>query len=208
MKFRPHRLRRVSTVRSEDGVTLVELMIVLVVFAILTAGSIYGLRGAKRASHINLAVATARPYDQAVRAFAADHAGRVPLPLQARTGPFDRVDWASGADARWGPTDPLARQSGQQDGPGRGSYVRSIPTSVTDGRIGIGGDGYCTGTAGPGNGTHGCIEYIPEPTTPSAPQIDTYELRVYWHRPGDGDKAYSCSFGSDVAPGDFTRCEG
>lgn len=160
----------------------------MTVVAILLAMTALSFRGHKTSGSAALAVSTAQAYAQAVDQFANDHAGRVPQGMGVTVSGI--TDWRSGSDAEWGPRDRLARQSGQLSGAAAelGSYLRSKPESVGDGRIGVGGS---IGTTG----TWGWIEYAP------AANMTDYEIKVFNRKAG-----YVCSIGTKL-PASSVNCK-
>lgn len=69
----------------ESGFSLVELIVVLLIAGILMGAFAMSGRGTKDSAAVQLGVATAKSYNDAVSNFVTDHGGRTPK--------FDTIDW-------------------------------------------------------------------------------------------------------------------
>lgn len=105
--------------RTERGIGVVEITVVLVIIAILMAIVTLSFRGSKRATYYRAAVASASIYGEAVEAYMADNAQVAPVigkvepgdtqavwpddAKQVIAGPRDRLLVMSPQDPRWRP---------------------------------------------------------------------------------------------------------
>lgn len=114
--------------RSERGLTLVEIVVVLAIIGVLVGLGMQQIRGARGTGGSALARVTAHAYADAVEQFAVDHGGRAPnAPGSA--------DWASGANAEWGPkAEALGMSAGAVADPQR-RYMRKRPEPIQDGSV-------------------------------------------------------------------------
>jgi len=106
---------------SESGITLIEIIVVMIIVAILGALST-GLIGSSKATGRQLeAVAVGGVYARAAEAFARDHGNRFP------TAPGVSGDWAGGVGAQKGPISPALDAQRY--------YVNLVPESVQRGSV-------------------------------------------------------------------------
>ena len=108
----------------EDGFTIVELLIAMLIIVILVVVAIKAFGGAKGATYANEAKAAGSAYLQAVSQFQADNANRLPAANQ----------W----DAQRGPRNLLNQP-----------YMKTAPEGVLAGRIGV--SNTCPGGNPPGS---------------------------------------------------------
>ncbi|MCW2956249.1 MAG: hypothetical protein JWO69_1118 [Thermoleophilia bacterium] len=106
---------------SEQGFSLVELIVVMVIVAILAAITMMSFGSSKDAANRGKVVAVAQSYDQAIASFALDHTGRMPVPGSR--------DWPT---VTRGPVEPSITVGGAQQ-----PYMRTIPEAVGDGVVAV-----------------------------------------------------------------------
>ncbi|MBC7644368.1 MAG: prepilin-type N-terminal cleavage/methylation domain-containing protein [Thermoleophilia bacterium] len=124
----------------EDGFTLVELLVVLVIIAILMAVAVMSFTGAKKTSYHRNAIAAAESYRDAVDAYMADNGNVAPA--------LGSAAWSA---ASAGPVDALVQNK---------PYIRTTPEAISDGNVSIGAPG---GRAAPG--TRAFIAYTSSGST-------------------------------------------
>lgn len=114
--------------RSEAGVTIIELLIVIAVITLLTAIVMPALTTARASGRLRETVDAARALERLIEAFQADRAGRVPEP--------GRPDWI---DASAGPVDLFGRpylNGGTIDALANGRVTVQLDAPVDPGNAG------------------------------------------------------------------------
>jgi prepilin-type N-terminal cleavage/methylation domain-containing protein len=104
--------------RSEAGVSLVEMLVVLAIVAVLIGMLVSHMGGSKDTGNKTVGRHVARAYYEVAVDFASDNGGAVPKP--------GTLQWPTARPER-GPVNFLNEQSDQR-------YLRNIPEAVTDGR--------------------------------------------------------------------------
>jgi prepilin-type N-terminal cleavage/methylation domain-containing protein len=167
-------------VDAERGVSLVEVVVVLLIVAILAGSILAGRNSTKRAGAVTAARAAGASYHDAIEAFMRDHGGRVPI-----WG--DNNDWrdsalsgsgvpaGSGAGGQWGPINVSAVSK---------PYLEKIPEGIASGRVVIVNSG--TTTSSPGVRSRLVYQAIPP---------RRYRLSV--QRATDTSWATACEFGTE-----------
>lgn len=104
--------------RSESGVTLLEMLVVLVIIAILIGLLVSNMGGSKDTASKAAGRQVARAYYETAVDFASDNGGAVPRP--------GTTDWPT-SRPELGPVNFLNKTAQQR-------YLRNVPEAVTDGR--------------------------------------------------------------------------
>lgn len=181
-------LTTLSRARRENGHTMIELLVVLVIIGILMTFAIIYMTGAKRAVNTNRAVTAAQPYVDAIIRFKATHGGRVPIATS--------TEWPSLAP------DPSPTAVLPSGGIGRGPrstvtskyLMRKVPFDIQDGTIEMG-----IGTPAP---TSDALAYLRVRILCFTPACKKYQIDVYRRpqgKPWDPDPACAIS-NLDTAP--------
>ncbi len=119
---------RVGTRRAESGVSLVEIVAVVLITAILLSLSWNAVRSSRATGRTLSALAAAHAYGNAIDLFARDHKGRYPA------GP-GTADWPTNGPNGVG-GGPAADVLGQ-----RRYYLRSLPEAIENGSVTFNGSG-------------------------------------------------------------------
>lgn len=109
----------------ESAVGLLEILIVLFLIAVMLTIGLHGIRSARSAGTLNVAIASAQDYASAIDRFRRDHNGRYPRPPGS-------ADWPGGDDAIRGPRSASL---------GTNTYLRKVPEAVQSGIVVIGARG-------------------------------------------------------------------
>jgi prepilin-type N-terminal cleavage/methylation domain-containing protein len=175
-------LRR-SSDRHDDGFTLVELIVAMVIMAILLAVAVSTFSGAKSNGYHKEAVATARSFESSIESFAADHNGRVPnFPDE-----FVNIEGAPGRGGL-GARDTLTDRA----------YMRTPADGVKNGRIRFGGRNLTTQD----KGVRSIIRYIPN----VGDNQRRYWLQVVSPKAGEWTDTQQCYLGNVPPPTGEREC--
>lgn len=167
----------VPTHPRQDGFSLIELIVVLIIISILMAVAIPHFLGARKTSMHRQVAAAANSYAEAIESFRLDHGGRPP-----QLGDQDEWPTAQVAD---GPQNSLTHKH----------YMRLGAPDVVHQEIAtIGGDGVRTG----GRMTKWHIDYSSHTTPPYS-----WTLRVSGTDPHDD---YTCELTSGATATGVTKC--
>lgn len=121
--------------RSDDGFTLIEILVVFVIIGVLMAVMVPSYMKAKRTTRDNAMTQAAMSYKNAIEAFRLDHGGRAPV-IANYANQHD-VDWKPSplSSFRVGPRNASMAKTYTSLGPG---YMRSdVPEPVTKGWAGL-----------------------------------------------------------------------
>lgn len=126
----------------ERGVSLVEVLVVLVIVGVLIAVVAMGRQSSSRAGSQTVALAAAASYKDSIEAFRRDHGGRAPVWGAANDWPATiqakRLGLANASGGRWGPVN-----IGSNGRP----YLDRVPEGIASGRVQLVGSN--TTTAAP-----------------------------------------------------------
>lgn len=167
----PPNTRQRAACNREDGITLIEVMIVIVIVAILMSIAVPAFTTSRHTANSKLVRTTAASYREAIDAFTLDRSGRVPDTADAN-------QWPASAIAA-GPLEPV---NDPRTGLPR-TYLRGTPTSVSDGTVLVLPDAAALPPAGgpmPAGGSDGIIRYVRDRSL--APSV-RYRLEVYVRTP-------------------------
>jgi prepilin-type N-terminal cleavage/methylation domain-containing protein len=131
----------------ERGISLVEVLVVLLIVAILLTLAMYSVRSARRTGRLVATVSAAHAYADAADAFAREHDGRYPA-APGVSGPAG-IDWPGGADMRRG---PQSEALGEEK-----YYLKRVPEAVQDGSVEIGSSGLARFSYAPTGGGTGYV---------------------------------------------------
>ncbi len=136
----------------QSGFTLVELIVVVVIIAILMAGSLYAFQSSRQSSYRSEVKTAARTYQKAIELYRLDHGGNVPsisspgsLPGTVRPGTWRDATCPaiSGQLLASGPANNRGMESTsipEVNAAGcsslrSASYISTVPNSVSDGLV-------------------------------------------------------------------------
>lgn len=119
--------------RREAGVSIVELLVVMLIVTIISAIIFSQMAGGRDAGEKSQGRQVARAYYEVANDFAADNGGSVPVASSA--------NWPSASFQR-GPINHLNVLTGQR-------YLRTIPEAIGNGRVRLVGGSGSTPSAGP-----------------------------------------------------------
>ncbi|MCW2928034.1 MAG: hypothetical protein JWM86_2002 [Thermoleophilia bacterium] len=103
----------------EHGLTLVEVLVVMVIIAVLSGISVASIQSSRASGRLSATTTSGFAYANAIDEFARDHNGRYPAGVGT-------ADWARAAERG-----PVSTQLGGDAHP----YLRSVPEPVQDGRV-------------------------------------------------------------------------
>jgi prepilin-type N-terminal cleavage/methylation domain-containing protein len=109
----------------EQGFTLIEIGVVMLIIAIMIAMSVIHFRGAKRATQYKTAQAAATTYAEAIEAYMADNGQQAPV--------MGSAAWPTGSreDRIGGPVDSMLLEGGKP----KRYMPRAAPEAVSDGMV-------------------------------------------------------------------------
>lgn len=157
---------------NEHAFSLIELIVVMIIIAVLTAIAIGTGRSARDASELKSATSAAQSYRQAVSAFMLDHGNRVPEPGGTVNG---LPDWSTSLTA--GPMDRYGR-----------AYLKGIPEAIQGSLV-----TFASGTAQTDNGMNR-FALVYTATPPSK-----YSIRVYYRKEPSAAWSLRCELGNEGA---------